>query len=161
MRKFFLLICLVLVGFTLFKYFTNSPPLPLNNAKPTIQIKDAVYTVEIADTDTKRTQGLSGKKGLESNAGMLFLFDKKDTYAFWMKDMLFPIDIIWIDDDTIADISENVPIPLTATYLPKYGPKVPINRVLEVNAGEVKKNHIQIGDKVVLTLIKEEIKTGE
>ena len=82
---------------------------------------------------------------------MLFIFDQKYQPSFWMFDMNFPLDIIWISDDVIVDIDRNVPIPKPNTLdyqLPLYTPEKPINYVLEVNAGFCEKNSIEVGDSV-------------
>jgi len=111
-----------------------------------------IVTIEIADTDEKRALGLSFRKSLPEKNGMLFIFETPGTYSFWMKDMNFPLDMIWIgEDNTIVDITENVPNPdLSAPLydLPHYSPKVPAKMILEVNAGFSKKNVISLGDRV-------------
>ena len=61
----------------------------------------------------------------------------------------FPLDFIWIDDNKVVDITENVPVLIQGT-IPTIKPKEPINKVLEVNAGEIAAAHIQIGDTVYL-----------
>lgn len=61
----------------------------------TVEVKGQTFKVAIADTDEKRTKGLSGRDNLAQDQGMLFLFDKPGNYPFWMKDMRFPIDIIF------------------------------------------------------------------
>ena len=132
-------------------YFSSKSQTPSYTPPPQITIGKQTFTLDIADTDEKRSQGLSGRGKLEETQGMLFLFPQKDMYAFWMKDMLFPLDLIWIDEDTVVDISENVPIPFTATYLPRYQPKAPVNRVLEVNSGLTKKYGIIPGMKVAFS----------
>lgn len=53
--------------------------------------------VEIADTEIERYQGLSNTEPLEPDTGMFFVFETSDKYGFWMKDMNYPIDIIWLD----------------------------------------------------------------
>jgi len=63
-----------------------------------LKINEIDLYVELADTPEKRAQGLSGKKELNHDRGILFVFDKSDAYSFWMKDMNFPIDIIWLDE---------------------------------------------------------------
>ena len=86
-------------------------------------------------------KGLSGRASLPPDYGMIFLYEDKDIPEFWMKDVLFPLDIIWIDDGVIIDIHENVPPPNPNTpdnQLELYSPKQPITMVLEVNAGVVK-----------------------
>src|SRR3990167_3839192 len=77
--------------------------------------------IEIADTSEKRAQGLSNRDSLPEDHGMLFIFDTYQKSAFWMKDMRFPIDIIWIRDDIIVDITKNVSI-LEGSELKHYFP---------------------------------------
>ncbi|EKD25527.1 MAG: hypothetical protein ACD_80C00031G0001 [uncultured bacterium (gcode 4)] len=117
-----------------------------------IFINNQRINVEIADTDSLRSKGLSGRKSLDQNAGMLFIFPKTAIYSFWMKEMNFPLDIIWINGETIEDITENIPNTKykELSELPLYSPKVPVDKVLEVNSGTVKLLNIKIGDKVVL-----------
>ena len=103
--------------------------------------------IEIADTSAKRRQGLSNRQSLPPNQGMLFIFDNYARTNFWMKDMRFPIDIIWIRDDQIIGIEKNIPIP-DSQILKRYTPNRPINYVLEVNAGYSDKNNIKIGDRI-------------
>lgn len=116
-----------------------------------ISINNTSLFVEIADTDEKRTQGLSGRDNMPENGGMLFVFDTKNTYSFWMKDMKFSLDFIWINDTTIADISENIPPPGSDqkdSQLSLISPVSSVNKVLEVNAGFIHKKGIKVGDTV-------------
>lgn len=110
--------------------------------------------VEVADTAKKRELGLSYRKSLPENQGMLFIFDSPVYLTFWMKGMNFPLDMIWIgEDNAIVDITENVPNPAPNTPefdLPTYRPSNPAKMVLEVNAGFVKKNGIEVGDTMKL-----------
>lgn len=107
--------------------------------------------VEVADTPQKREQGLSGREKMCSDCGMLFVFDQPGIYPFWMKEMYFDIDILWIIDDKVADITFGAKVPPKEEFsAPKiiYQSKSPINSVLEVNAGWVEKNGIEVGDVV-------------
>lgn len=106
---------------------------------------DLRVAVTVAATPATQEKGLSGREGLGADDGMLFIFDRPDTYAFWMKDMRFPIDIIWIQNDAIADITTDVPVPVPGQELPVYFPKIPANRVLEVPAGYAKAHGLRIG----------------
>jgi len=123
--------------------------------KPTgniVTVAGKKVSVEIADTDAKREKGLSERKSLCADCGMLFVFDKPDIYSFWMPEMNFNIDIIWIADNKVADITFNAKKPSGADYTnPReyYFSKVPVDKVLEVNSGWVKKNNIMVGDAVV------------
>ena len=81
------------------------------------------------------------------NHGMLFIFDNYLQPSFWMKDMHFPLDIIWIKDNTIVKIDKNVPLENNQN-LTKYKPQQPINKVLEVNAGYTRRYDIKVGNKI-------------
>jgi YVTN family beta-propeller protein len=105
--------------------------------------------VELADTPDKRAQGLSGRADLPENQGLLFVFERPGHYFFWMKEMRFPLDIIWINETgRIVEISQNVPVPAADAGLVSYGPPEPVQYVLEVNAGFAERNNIQIGERV-------------
>ena len=117
-----------------------------------IIINGKTIEVFVADTGNERTKGLSGVTELEENQGMFFVFDKKPTEpTFWMKDVLIPLDIIWIKEDTIIKIDSNVPPPPEDTpdsQLTLYEPGQPIDFVLEVNGGFSQSNGIKPGDKI-------------
>lgn len=121
----------------------------LKRSSSAVTINDQTYKVTVVDTDATRQQGLSGKKSLKENEGMLFVFQQKGKYPFWMKDMNFPIDIIFINDDTITDITKNAE-PNDSADRPQYAPSQDINYVLEVNAGETDKKNVKVGDKVTI-----------
>ncbi len=104
------------------------------------------YTLklEVADTDAERELGLSGRTGLDQNSGLLFVFDRPGNYGFWMKDMLFPIDIAWLDKDRrVVHIERGVS---PATYPTVFFPQANSTYVLEVNAGFLALHQINIGD---------------
>jgi len=116
-----------------------------------IKIGDSIINAEIVDTPEKRALGLSGRKNLPAQGGMLFVFDKENYHTFWMKDMNFPLDMIWIGADMkIVDVFKNA----TPDSYPKYSikPDYPAQYVLETNAGWLDKNKINIGDKINLPL---------
>lgn len=138
-------------------------PLATTSATKTITVGSKVINIEIADTPEKRSQGLSGRTELATDAGMLFVFGtegdvpKKDlTPGFWMKDMKISIDIIWINDNKVVKIDKSVPIPAEGTAdnkLPVYSPGQPIDYVLEVNPGFSDANNIKVGDTIDLTAL--------
>jgi len=113
-----------------------------------IKVNDTEILVEIADTPGKRAKGLSDRPSLPENQGMLFLFDKPDFYSFWMKDTLIPLDFIWIRDDKVVGITQNIK---PEEYQPPQvlTPEEKVEAVLEVNAGFIKKFDIKVGDKVL------------
>ena len=112
-----------------------------------IEINSHKLRVEISDSQAKRAKGLSNRDSMPENNGMLFIFDGYQQPYFWMKDMRFPLDIMWLKDQTIVEITPEVAIP-TSTHLIMYQPGIPVNSILEVNAGWVKRNGILIGDKI-------------
>ncbi|MBI4100276.1 DUF192 domain-containing protein [Candidatus Microgenomates bacterium] len=117
--------------------------------KKVITMGKAKITVEIADTTEKKVKGLSGRPSLGQNEGMLFVFPQKSAYSFWMKDMKFPLDFIWINGSQVVDITKNVPYPQDSGQPPLVSPKAVVDKVLEVNAGVADSSGIQIGDTIV------------
>jgi uncharacterized membrane protein (UPF0127 family) len=114
----------------------------------TVSIGTTTISVEIADTQAKRTQGLSGRAGLAEGSGMLFVFDWDATWGFWMKEMRFPLDIIWAQSDgTIVTIAHQV---APETYPEIFKPAKPARYVLEVPSGFADLHHIVEGMKLVL-----------
>lgn len=109
-------------------------------------------SVELADTGAKRAQGLSGRDPLPAGTGMLFIFDQPGVYPFWMNQMKFALDIIWIDKGKIVDIWANAPPPLAGQAIPRYSPKAEALYVLEVNAEFVAEESLKIGDIVTIDL---------
>lgn len=111
-----------------------------------VEINNQFFKVGLANTVESRSQGLSGRQNLDQDSGLLFLFDKSDRYGFWMKDMNFPIDIIWIDEDgLIVHLEKNLK---PETFPKVFLPKLPAISVLEINAGLIDKYKIKLGSKV-------------
>lgn len=111
-----------------------------------VYLGEKVFKVEVADTSKLRTLGLSGHEPLSGDEGMFFVFEKEGVYGFWMKDMLFPIDIIWIDKNFIINHIESEVLP--GTYPKVFAPKEEALYVLELQSGEAKRSNIKIGDSV-------------
>lgn len=114
---------------------------------PAVLLGETTFKVEIVDTQDKRTLGLSGRESLPDDSGMLFVFENSYFHGFWMKDMNFPIDIIWLDENLkVVHIEKNVqPESFPEVYLPDK----PALYVLEINAGEAEKNSIKVGSEIV------------
>src|SRR3989344_8378009 len=75
---------------------------------PRVKVGDTVFLVDIADAPEERAQGLAGRPSLRSDQAMLFIFDRQHLYGFWMKGMIFPIDIIWIKDNQVIGFEEEL-----------------------------------------------------
>ncbi|PLX27829.1 hypothetical protein C0583_01160 [Candidatus Parcubacteria bacterium] len=134
-----LVVIFLLIDFVLLmKYLDDSKYVIINNKK---------IRVEIVNTEESRRLGLSGRDDLSSNSGMLFLMDKVTIGNFWMKNMNFPLYIIWINDDTVVKVSPDL-APEGNNPENTYSSDSPINVVLEVNAGFAEEYDIKAGDKV-------------
>jgi len=114
----------------------------------TINGKD--IKVELALTQSQQEKGLSGRNYLDKNSGMLFVFPQAGIQSFWMKDTLIPLDIIWINEGRIVDMTTLQP--QTANNIPQYTPKNSAKYVLEVNAGFAAENNIKLGDEVKIKI---------
>jgi len=134
---FILFVVFALIGTTW--YYTKKP---LN---PTVIINNAIFTIELALSPAEIQKGLSGRNRLPPKHGMMFLFNHKEQYPFWMSNMKFPLDFIWFDGNRVVEITKDVPIMKDGT-IPRITPSVPVDKVLEINAGEAETAGIQIGD---------------
>ena len=104
--------------------------------------------VDIADTKPSRKRGLMYREKMESNEGMLFVFENEDYYSFWMRNMKFPVDMIWIDiDNKVVHIEEDVPV-CVGEVCEFYAPLTPAKYMLEVNAGIAYHGRIKVGDRI-------------
>src|ERR1700735_4908252 len=117
-----------------------NPPLP----RQTIQVGSSTFDVEMATTMLEQSCGLSGRTGLGDNQGMLFVFGSGGTQNFWMKDMNFALDMVWISGDKVAGFAQDVPPPAPGAMLWQLKiysspPGASVDKVLEVNAGTVAK----------------------
>lgn len=140
-----LIICGVL--FLWHVVLSKNPNPPLKTGQ--ISIGKNIFTVELATTTIEQARGLSFRANLAEGTGMLFAFSP-GVQRFWMKDMNFPIDMIWIAGDKVAGFAQNAaPQPGVAFWnLTIYTSPAGVDNVLEVNAGTVARDGITIGDPV-------------
>ena len=134
------LIMTVIVATALFFWsFTT-----IQNRRPVLlRLGTGTVAVEIAATVPSRTQGVAARPSLAADRGMLFAFPTDNFYAFWMKGMHFPLDIIWLSGEgLVVGLSSNLqPASYPATVLPPE----PVRYVLEVNAGWAEQHNVQVG----------------
>ncbi len=110
------------------------------------EIAEIPLFLAIADTYPERVQGLSGQKSLPSEHGLLFLFESEGLHSIWMKDMLFPIDVLWFDQNKrVIFVYENFS---PESFPTSVGSPTPSIMVLELPAGFVQKHGIKIGDSI-------------
>lgn len=115
----------------------------------TILMPKGALEVEVADTKSSRELGLSFRKSMRDDEGLLFAFDDPGRYGFWMKDMLFPLDIVWINQNGVV-------VELQRGLTPESYPRTFINAseasyVLEINKGVAEKFGLYIGSKVKIS----------
>ncbi len=152
-RNFAVIIIFFLAGFFLISQpVKNLMPENIRYAK----IAGQNIKVALALTPAEQAQGLSGRNKLKENEGMLFVFNHPDKYYFWMKDMNFPIDIIWLAPSGEKDARNMEVIYIKKDAQPElypetYGPEENAKYVLEVVSGFSDKNNLKAGDNVLFT----------
>ncbi|GIK84440.1 MAG: hypothetical protein BroJett025_10620 [Patescibacteria group bacterium] len=122
------------------------------NKDQAVQTGQEAITVEIVNTVESTTLGLSGRPEIGTD-GMLFIFPTKEVRYFWMKDMQFDIDIVWIADGKVVTVTPSVPKPLPETpdfRLETYSTGEPVNMVLELPSNDAQRLNISSGDVVQL-----------
>jgi len=143
MKKYFsgfiALIIFCLIGY---HFYT---PINFNIIKQ-VKIAGVTLDVNLATTKDSQEQGLSGRSELKENEGMLFIFSVPAQYSFWMKDMKFNIDMIWIGEDMHVVYIKNNAAP--GSYPETYTPNKNAKYVLEVVPGFAQKNNLKVGDTV-------------
>ena len=124
---------------------TAAPSAAASEARIILPDKFAVI-VEVASDDATREQGLMYRDHMADDRGMIFLFPQAGEYAFWMKNTLIPLDMIWMDaDHRIVHIAHDVP-PCKADPCPNYPPNAKASSVLELAAGVAAKHHLAEGN---------------
>lgn len=125
----------------------ENPPLkkiPLNPSNPFVVIGAETLFIEISDSIEERETGLMFREELESNHGMLFIFEYERKLLFWMKNTELPLSIAFINSKRIiVDIQDMEPM-TTASYVSRF----PAIYALEVNQGWFKENNVKIGDSI-------------
>lgn len=155
MKKFLIqtILLIILISGGLYFYISNTGSIKVNVPSQSLVVNGTTLKVEIADEESERNKGLSGRESLGTDSGMLFVYDKPGNHTFWMKGMKFALDFIWIRGDIVTEVTENVPPPAANTSdgnLSLYSAKNNVDKILEVNAGVVKKLNIKEGDKIIL-----------
>lgn len=140
---------LIVLGGLLYILTGKNEGLPRSSCK----VGSKTFQVEVADTPSRRMRGLSFRESLPAGNGMLFVFPFAAKNGFWMKDMNFALDFIWMSDGKVVSIDRNIPPPAkgtSLTALPIYYPASPVMYVLELNAGEAES--VQQGDVYTCTI---------
>ena len=151
LKKFLLVIGVfitIILTITIVKVIIDSPWDNWGETSKIIIGKETFF-VEIADTPAAYIKGLSGREKLGDNEGMLFIFSEKSIQKFWMKEMKFSLDIIWINGDKIAGIVYGAE-PELGGQLTIYASPESVDKVLEINAGTASAGGMRVGDIIQL-----------
>ncbi|PIN93127.1 hypothetical protein COU61_01000 [Candidatus Pacearchaeota archaeon CG10_big_fil_rev_8_21_14_0_10_35_13] len=153
---------IIIVGTIIFKGLTfpksGSEVLGYHNLTPKACINnentEKCYTVEIAKTPDERSQGLMFREELGINEGMIFIFPERSNWGFWMKNTQISLDILWLGNrGEVLFLKEGAePCPADEDSCTTTTPPIEVKAkyVLELNSGEIEKNNIKLGSKIVL-----------
>lgn len=126
--------------------FLQQPATEKFQGSPILEVNGEVINIEIADDNVERVQGLSKRTSLPVGTGLLFAFESSTVQTFWMKDMLFAIDIVWIDESwEVIGVAPNAK---PESFPNTFSSPGPAQYVLELNAGEADKFGLAPGVKV-------------
>ncbi len=152
-------VILVLVGSVGYRLLSPRVPSAAQGPLPKVDaiIGGEQFSLEIVTTTSEQNQGLSGRTSLDANSGMLFVFSMPSIRAFWMKDMEFPIDLIWLRGNKIIGFQQNMPTPAALNVsstmnLPVYISPGLVDRVVEINSGQISALGLKVGDNVQVNL---------
>jgi len=141
-----IIIFLGIVFLVVQKMFLGGSDVVDNNDRVNIVIGGVNVTVDVAKTEDEKYKGLSFRDKLENNEGMLFLHQSLDNYGYVMRNMKFDLDFIFIKDTKIVDIAKNV----SKNYKGIIRGATKYNKVLELPAGWVDRNHINLGEDITV-----------
>ena len=149
-------LCIELSIFVVVLWLLNAGEIGFSDANPNdnrtssiVRIDDMNITAILALTPEEQSTGLAIKETMKENEGMLFVFDTPKKYSFWMKDMKFPIDIIWADPTgKIVHIEKNLQPCIFLLPCASYSPNIDSLYVLEVVSNFTSKYNIKIGDQI-------------
>ncbi len=141
----FILVGLFLLAFFYIAYHSQVSTQPKSEIEY-VRLSGEKVKVDLAITPEEKSKGLGGRLGLNEDEGLLFIFERPGMHNFWMENMNFPIDIIWMDESQkIIYIEKNLS---PATFPTSFGPHKESKYVLEVVAGFTEEYRVKVGDKV-------------
>ncbi len=151
----FLILILLILAVPLGQYYLLKQPVSLFSSpkpKASVTINNHTFGLTFATTEEEKSIGLSQHTSLPQDQGMLFSFDTPSFYSFWMKNMQFPIDIIFIKDNKVVTVFPNAqPAQAGDENPPTFTPEEPADTVLEINAGLSEMYGIKKGDVITIS----------
>ncbi len=143
----------VLAGLGYIFLYRNEPTILPQLPTTTAVIGGQTFTLDVATTTTEQNRGLGGRTSLGERNGMLFMFNIPSIQLFWMKDMEFPLDLIWMRGNKIIGFEENMTVPTSsnALNLPIYISPGLVDGVIEINSGQVAQLGLRVGDAIQIS----------
>jgi uncharacterized membrane protein (UPF0127 family) len=137
-----------ILGFVGFAFISGALLFQIEGGSDRAELKigDEVFSMRVARSNSELNQGLSGTESMPENEALLFMFPYSNRWGIWMKDMNYPIDIVWLDENKkVLHIEHDVkPESYPATT---YEPESPAKYVVELKAGAAKAHRITIGSQ--------------
>ncbi len=154
LRKLQVVVLFLVIPFGMLYFYADSKNITIREiflpGTPIMHIGEIPLRVEIAETDAALEKGLSGRAKFPNVNGMLFIFNKPDYHGIWMKDMHFPIDVIWIDENLkVVGITKGI---TPESYPKTFRPPVPVKYVVETDVNYADTFGIHEGHSVRLPL---------
>lgn len=129
------------------------PAVALAGGRGEVRIGNRVTVkVEVAESDAEKARGLSGRQGLAPGGGMLFVYEAPVRPVIWMREMRFPLDILWIRDGRVVDLVREAKPPAPGKAPQEFAPREEAQYVLEVPAGFAERHGIAVNDRVKIRL---------
>ncbi len=148
-RKILLIISLLIILVIAIVLLANNK----KQKQSQVCFKNYCFNVDLAKTAEEINNGLMFRQGLNSDKGMLFIFEKEREYPFWMKNTLIPLDIIWINKDKeVVFVSENTQPCEEGKPCLSVNPDKDAEYVLEMNGGIAEKIGLKVGDKITIRI---------
>ncbi|MFA6307999.1 MAG: DUF192 domain-containing protein [Patescibacteria group bacterium] len=150
--KFIIIFFIVIAALLYVAYYNLSY---FNTQVSVVEIKGHNFDTDVVQSFADIERGLSGRASMDDNQAMLFVFPDKQKRTFWMKEMNFAIDLLWIDGQQIVAYEKNMLAPvkdLSISELPRYTSPQPVDKVLEIQAGLIDSLDIKIGDNININI---------
>jgi uncharacterized protein len=123
--------------------------------KAKVTVKGFELNADVPITSELMARGLAVKNQLKESEAMLFVFEESAQHSFWMKDMKFPIDIIWLDSDgKVVHIEQNLQPCVSVLICTSYSPDIDSQYVLETVAGFTQRHNISVGTDIDIELVR-------
>jgi uncharacterized membrane protein (UPF0127 family) len=137
----------LIISLSLYLLLQTLPATPDSGNQPLfyqVRAADRIFIVEVATSPSQRQLGLMHRESLRENGGLLMVFNREHKVSIWMKNVLIPLDVVWISSTGEVVDSRSLPV-CQANPCSIYQPEQPARYVLEVAAGQFP---LKIGDKV-------------